>query len=116
MTSKIIHESINEAKKWLDLKDSPEHDPIVVFNMVEGILSNVKSFIHDETVWKKIEDFEINVHKDFKLRLDESRQKLKQEDPFFAWQDGMKYYVDLRTWKCQELLSFYDDLSKSYDI
>ena len=116
LVSHIVKESIAEAKSWIDRKDSPDTDPVICFNMVDGILSNLKSFVHDQDVWLKIEQFEQQIHKDFQTRLNEARSNLEQEDPMFAWSKGLRFYIDLRTWKSQELLSFYDKLSKEHDI
>ena len=67
-------------------------------------------------VWKKINEHENNVHKEFGLRLSKARSDLKDEDPMFSWQKGMERYMKLRHWKSLEMLSFFDKLSKEYDI
>jgi len=116
LVSQIVKESIAEAKNWIDRKDNPDTDPVICFNMVDGILSNLKSFVHDQVIWDTIDSFEKRIHNDFQSKLTEARSSLEQEDPMFAWEKGLRFYIDLRTWKSQELLSFYDRLSKEHDI
>ena len=116
MVSQIVKDSIAEAKSWFDQKDNPESNPFVCFNMVDGILSNLKSFIHDKDVWEKITLFEEGIHQTFQGKMKEARDALSQDDPLFAWEKGSRYTIELRTWKSGELLKFYDRLSKEHDI
>jgi hypothetical protein len=84
--------------------------------MCDGKLSNLKSFIHDETIWKKVNEKEEKVFREFNKKKDEAKTKLKDIDPLIQWRTGAGFYNDLRHWKSQEMLSFWDKLSKEYDL
>jgi len=111
--SKQISDSITEAKAALD---QVEELGKTSYDICDGMLNNIKAFVHDDAVWKKINDHEEKIHKDFKKRLDDARAKLKDRDPIYAWNDGLKFYMELRHWKSLEMLSFWDKLSKEHDI
>ena len=113
MVSKQISDSITEAKAALD---RVEELGTTSYDICDGVLNNLKAFIHDDVVWKKINDHEEKVHRDFKRKADDARSKLKTRDPIYAWNDGLKYFMELRHWKSMEMLSFWDKLSKEHDI
>jgi len=115
MTNQFILDNIKEAKEWLDKVNHPQIGESG-FNMCDGILSNLKSFIHDENIWKKINDKEEKVFREFNKKKDDAKVKLKDVDPLFQWNEGAKFYANLRQWKSQEMLVFWDKLSKEYDL
>jgi hypothetical protein len=113
MTSEFILSSIKTAKEYLDkVGDIGE----MGFNQCDGILSNLKSFIHDEVIWRKIQEKEEKVYKEFQKKTNEAKTKLKDIDSLLQWNEGARYYAELRQWKSIELLSFWDKLSKEYDL
>jgi hypothetical protein len=113
MTSEFILSSIKEAANYLN---KTEEIGEVGFNQCEGILGNLKSFIHDEIIWKKISEKEEKVYKEFQKKSNEAKVKLKDVDSLLQWNEGAKYYMTLRQWKCNEMLTFWDKLSKDYDL
>lgn len=113
MVSENISQGITEAKNLID--QAPTSGKIA-YDLADGILTNNKAFIHDQKVWDEITAFEQKVHIEFAKKIKEAREKIKQKDPFFQWQDGMKFYLELRQWKTMEMISFWDNLSKQYDI
>lgn len=113
MTNKTIEEYINAAKTMLD---QAVNEGIPAYNMCDGILLNIKGFIHDEVVWDRIRKHEEKLHKEFNKKVDEARGKLKDVDPIFSWSNGMEYMLKLRQWKSGQMLNFYDLLNKEYDL
>ena len=113
MTNEFILGNIKEAVNYLNrIEEIGE----VAFNQCDGILSNLKSFIHDEIIWKKISEKEEKVYKEFQKKQNEAKAKLKDADSLLQWNEGAKYYMDLRNWKCNEMIAFWDKLSKEYDL
>jgi len=113
MVSKPVSDSINEAKAALDQRETLGK---TAYDICDGVLTNVKALVHDDEVWKKINAQEEKVHKEFKTKMNKAREKLKNIDPLYAWSEGMTYYMEMRHWKSLEMLSFWDKLSKEYDI
>ena len=113
MTNEFILDTIKEAANTLNKVDEAGE---VAFNLCDGMLSNLKSFIHDETIWKKVTEKEEKVYKEFQKKSNEAKVKLKDVDSLLQWNEGAKYYMSLRQWKCSEMLNFWDKLSKEYDL
>ena len=113
MVSKHVTDSITDAKNALD---NIEQLGETAYDICDGVLQNIKGFIHDETVWNKIQTHENKVHQEFKIRLKKANEELKNMEPLLAFRDGMKKYMKLRQWKSLEMLNFYDKLSKEHDI
>lgn len=113
MVSKPVNDSINDAKAALDQVETLGK---TAYDICDGILTNVKALVHDDGAWDKINKYEEKVHKEFKGKIEKAREKLKNVDPLYAWNDGLNYYMELRHWKSLEMLSFWDKLSKEYDI
>ena len=111
MVSKQISDSIKEAKEALDQVETIGR---TAYDLCDGILNNIKGFVHYDIVWKKINDHEERVHRDFKKRTEIARVKLKDLDPLYAWNDGMKFFMELRHWKSLEMLNFWDKPSKEH--
>jgi hypothetical protein len=113
MTNEWIIGQIQLAKECLDR--IPEIGE-TGFNICDGVLSNLKTFITDENVWNTITTFEEKLHKDFKKKENESRAKLKDIDSLVQFNTGQEYYISLRKWKSQELLNLWTRLSKDFDL
>jgi hypothetical protein len=110
-TNTYIEEKVKEAA---DTMDQAVQIGETAYNLADGILSNLKAFVHDEKIWADLTRFEQKIHTEFQKKIDESRIKLKDADPFFKWRDGMKYYMDLRKWKTLEIIGYWDKLSKDH--
>jgi len=82
------------------------------FDICDGILDNCKIHINDQVIWDKVHKKERVVTEEYQKRKTEFAKKLKDQDPFYAWGDGMHYYLELRKWKSMEMLSFWNTLSK----
>lgn len=109
----MITESITEAKNALD---NIEQLGETGFNICDGVLMNIKAFVHDQDIWDNINEKEKQVHIEFQKQLEEARKKLKDMDPMFSWQKGMTQYMKLRQWKSMELISFFDKLNKEHEL
>lgn len=117
MTSKHITDGIMEASKYLnEVEGLPLEQRKTVFDIADGVLTNIKAFVSDPVAWKKINDYEERTHKEFSKRVGEAREKLKNKDPLYQWQDGIAYMMDLRLWKTREMIAFWDKLSKEHDL
>ena len=108
-----VKESLAEAKNCLN---QSEEAGVMAYNLCDGILTNIKGFVHEDVVWAKINEHEQHVHQEFQKRLVDSRSKLKDDDPLFAWDKGLRQYLALRQWKSLEMLNFYDKLVKSNEF
>ena len=104
-----IKESLTEAKNILN---QAEEAGVMAYNLCDGILTNIKGFVHKQETWMKINEKEQKVHEEFQKRLVDARMKLEGVDPMFAWDKGMRQYLTLRQWKSLEMLNFYDKLAK----
>lgn len=113
MVNKSVEEGIMEAK---DILDKVEQIGDVAYNICDGILSNLKVFVHDDKIMDEINGFEAKVIKQYNIKKKEFVEKLKAKDPLYQWQDGLKCYMELRQWKSMEMLSFWDRLSKRNEI
>jgi len=117
MTNKIILEGIAEASNYLnEVEGLPLEQRKTVFDLADGVLVNIKAFVSNGEAWKRINDFETKTHMEFSKRLNETRGKLKDEDPLVQWQTGLEFMMDLRLWKTREMLQFWDKLTKEYDL
>ena len=113
MANKEITDSLLEAKDALDRANELGR---IAYDICDGILLNIKAFIHDEDIWKEVNEHEMKLHKEFQKRIGEAREKLKTKDPLYAWNDGLQYFMELRHWKSLEMLNFMDKLSKEHDL
>ena len=113
MANKRIEESITEAKEALDSIDRLGR---TAFDICDGVLENNKAFVHDKVVYEKIVKKEQEVYNEYQRRINEARTRLKNNDPYYQWGEGLEYYMKLRRWKSLEMISFWDRLSKEHDI
>ena len=113
MVNKQIEESILEAKNTLN---QTEQLGELSYNIADGILYNLKAFVHDEAIRKRISDFEEKLLKDFSKKIIEARGKLDNYDPLLAWKSGVGFYMELRQWKTLEMLTFWDKLVKTNEL
>lgn len=110
-TNQYIGEKIKEAADTLNQAVQLGE---TAYNIADGTLNNLKAFIHDEKIWTDINHFEQKLHNEFQKKMGEARVKLKDNDPFFKWREGMKYYMDLRQWRTIEMITYWDKLSKDH--
>jgi hypothetical protein len=113
MTNEWIMTQIQTAKECLD---NVQEIGEAGFNMCDGILSNLKTFVTEESIWNTITAFEEKLYKDFRKKENEARVKLKDIDSLVQFNTGETYYINLRKWKSQELLNLWTKLSKDYDL
>ena len=113
MTNEWILEQLRVAKEALDRVPQLGED---AFNVCDGILSNLKSFVTEDEAYRKIIDFEEKLYRDFKLKEREAREKLKGVDYLTSFNLGGRYYMNLRQWKSSELLNMWNRLVKDYDL
>lgn len=110
-TNQYIQEKIHEAA---DAMDQAVQIGETAYNLADGILSNLKAFIHDEKIWADLSRFEQKLNLQVQQKIEEARAKLKNSDPFLKWRDGLKYSMDLRKWKTLELITYWDKLAKEH--
>ena len=117
MVSKPINDGIVEAGNILnEVEGVALEQRKTLFDLADGILTNIKAFVGDPEAWKKINDKEERIHKEFTKRLNDARERLKTKDPLYQWQDGLSFMMELRMWKTREMLAFWDKLTKDYDL
>jgi len=113
MTNKIIEDGIKDATEVLnEIEGLPLEQRKGLFDLADGMLTNIKAFVNSSEAWKKINEFEEKIHKDFKNKLDEARKELEKQDSLTRWQDGLSYMMDLRMWKTRETLAFWNKLNQ----
>ena len=113
MTNEWIVEQLKIAKEALDRVPQLGEDG---YNLCDGILTNLKTFVTEDEVYKKIIAFEDKIFRDFKRKEREAREKLKGIDYLTSFSLGRNFYISLRQWKSTELLNLWTRLSKDYDL
>jgi hypothetical protein len=113
MVSEEIKKSIKEAKTALDSIDTLGETS---YDICDGILLNIKAFIHDPEIKKLIDEHETKTFQEFRNRYDKAAKELQNKGPMANWREAADRYIKLRHWKSLEMLSFYDKLSKEHDI
>ena len=113
MTNEWIVEQLKIAKEALDRVPQLGEDG---YNICDGILTNLKTFVTEDEVYKKIIAFEDKLFRDFKRKEREAREKLKGIDYLTSFSLGRNFYISLRQWKSTELLNLWTRLSKDYDL
>jgi len=117
MANKTFEKGLNEASDLLnEIEGLPLEQRKTVFDIIDGILSNMSVFVTDPEAWKKIKEKEEKVHKEFSNKLAQTRSALKEKDPLYQWQEGLSYMMDLRMWKSKEMLAFWNDLAHGKEI
>jgi hypothetical protein len=111
MNEDYINEKIKEAADAIN--QAPQLGE-AAYNIADGILGNLKAFIHDDKLWENITVFEKKTHVLFGKKLQDAKKELATKDPLFQWRYGMKYYMDMRHWKSLELLTYWDTLVKEH--
>jgi len=118
MVSDPVNERMKEAGAYLDeaekLGDIPETLP--AFIACDGILDNIKIFIHNEKAWEEINRKEQELNTMFKKEFKEKIEKIKHEDEYMRFLKMRKIEIQIMRWKCKQRLGFYDFLTKKYDI
>ena len=113
MVSKYVSDSITEAKNALD---NLQQLGGTAFNIADGVLLNIKAFVHDDHVIQKIRTKESQVETEFNRRIKKANDELKDKGPMYSFNTASDKYWKLRHWKSLEMLNFYDKLSKEHDI
>lgn len=109
MSNKQVTENLGKAEDALNnLNELGE----TAFDICDGILDNCKVHINDVMLWEQVSKKEKEVTDEFKKRRQDATKQLAGKDPFYAWSDGMKFYLELRKWKSLEMLSFWTKLNK----
>lgn len=121
MTSSPVKELLNEASVYLKQAEQLGSGDSRVADLAmacEGTLDSINIYVmgSDEDAWGKIstKNKELNemFHKEFEKRLGEKDDK----GPYFQLHRAKKIDRELKLWKCEQKYSFYDWLTKKYDI
>jgi len=116
-----VKELLNEASLYLKQAEQiGKGDPQVsgLALACEGTLDSINVFAYnvDKECWNEIanKNKELNelFHKEFEKRIDEKEDK----GPYFRLHRAKQIERDLMLWKCEQKYSFYDWLTKKYDI
>ena len=113
MANKPAVDNINEAKNALNQYPSIGE---VAFDMCDGILNNIKAFIHTEDAWKELFAHEKKVNQEYTKRIADLNAELKDRPPMDVFKEATELYIKARAWKSTEMLNFYDMLTKKYDL
>ena len=109
MSNKQVTENLSKAEDALNsLNELGE----TAFDICDGVIDNCKIHIDDSTLWDKVHKKEKEITDEFKKRKNDAVKKLSGKDPFYAWGDGMHFYLELRKWKSMEMLSFWTKVNK----
>lgn len=113
MTNEWISDQLKIAKEGLDKVTEIGE---VGYNICDGILGNLKSFITDPTIYETVTKFEEKLYKDFKQKEIDARLKLKDIDALTSFNAGLQYYNNLRRWRSTELLNMWTRLVKDAEL
>jgi len=105
---------LNQIKEAADVLNHVNELGEAAYNQAEGILSNLKAFIHDPKTWDEITAFEKKLYMEFTAKINAAQKELKEYNPFTGWREGAAFYMKLRQWKATELISYWDRLAKEH--
>ncbi|RLF35430.1 MAG: hypothetical protein DRN08_03065 [Thermoplasmata archaeon] len=107
MVSSIVENTLLNIKNLLD---SGEYDAC------DRMLQDLKAFVHDPKVLDLIVEHVQKVQQEWQQKINEAKQKLEGLNALDHWEEGASYMLELRHWKTLEMLSFWNHITKQYDI
>ena len=120
MVSEQVKQYVLEAGAYLKQAEQMSAFDTRVLDMCtacEGTLEAINVFIHDEEPWKLISEKnkELNdlFNNEFKKRVDTIK---KDKGSYWVFCQQKQIVSELMIWKCEQKLSFYDFLTKKYDV
>jgi len=118
MVSEPVSERLIEAGAYLDQAEKMGDNPQALGPLIacDGILENIKVFVHEDEPWEQIHTKEKDLNKIFWENFKKESEKLKDEGEYFKFLKQQKVEVHLMFWKCKQRLGFYDWLTQKYDI
>ena len=103
MVNKNIEENINDARNLIKEE---------MFSEAEVVLGLNKAFVHDEKLKTEIFEKEKQVAITYNSKKIEAEKDIDNSNPWRSYNKFAYYDLQLRLWRVQELLSFWDMLNK----
>ena len=113
MVSNHVEENINDAREAINQYPAIGE---AAFDLCDGILNNIKGFIHVDKEWEDLFDHEKKVNIEYAKRINIINNELKEKPPMDIYKETKDRYIRARAWRSTEMLNFYDMLAKKYDI
>ena len=105
MVSKIFEEKLNLAHNLID----EEH-----YGEAVDILKNLIARVHDKETLQEITTHMKQVDEMYNKRYKEETDR--NGEPWRKYNEALTFLNDLNKWKAQELLKFFDKMSKEHDV
>ena len=119
MVSEPVKNYMMEAGAYLKQAEQMGNDPRVLDMCMacEGTLESINVFVHDDEPWKLLSDKNKELNQMFQKEFNSRKQKIKDErGSYFAFCEEKRLETELKLWKCEQKVHFYDFLTKKYDI
>jgi hypothetical protein len=119
MVSEEVKRYILEAGTYQKQAEQLGNDPRVddLCMACEGTLNSINVFVHDEEPWKLINEKNKELNQMFNKEFNKRIQAVKKDrGEYFAFCEKKAIEMDLKRWKCEQKVSFYDYLTKKYDL
>jgi len=118
MVSEQVKGYIAEAGAYLKQAEQLGSDPRVMDLCMacNGTLDSINVFVHDEEPWKLINDKTKELNQLFNKEFGTRIKTVKDKGPYYVFCQQKRIETDLMLWKCEQKVSFYDYLTKKYDI
>ena len=118
MTSDIVKSNIMEAGAYLKQAEQMGTDSRVLDMCMacEGTLDSINVFVHEDEPWKQINDKNKELNQMFNKEFGNRIKQIKDKGPYFVFCQQKRIEAELMLWKCEQKVSFYDFLTKKYDI
>lgn len=119
MVSEPVKNLVLEASAYLKQAEQMGNDPRVLDMCMacDGTLESINVFIHDDEPWKLLSDKIKELNKMFKDEFKERRDKLIDNNgAYVVFCEEKRIERELKVWKCEQKVTFYDFLTKKYDL
>ena len=82
------------------------------FSEAELVLANNKAFVHDDKLKAEIFEKEKKIIIEYNEKKLEAEKDIDNSNPWRSYNKFAQYDMQLRLWRCQELLAFWDNVNK----
>jgi hypothetical protein len=113
MVADIVTEKMSMASGFLDRVAEMGFSS---FSNCNAVLDEIKLFIHEPELRKLIDDKEWELIDLHSKQFEERTKALEKMGCYERFLMQSRISFELERWKCEQRLSFYDWLSKKYDI
>jgi hypothetical protein len=118
MVSDPVKEYLLEASAYYKQAEQLGKDDRVIgfCKACEGTLQSINVFVHDDESWEEINKKTKELEQMFVKEFNKKATEMKDLGTWRNYNQWKKIEQDMYLWKAQQKLSFYDYLTKKYDI